>query len=98
MTWMQAVVVVLFAASALLPLCGLFGLYRDARRVVLELSAGQDTKNPDTGKWQVTDFMKVMTSEVKNRPANILFDFVLIGGGVVCGAVASIWSLFPIAA
>lgn len=98
MTWMQAVVVVLFTLSAALPLAGLFGLYRDARMLVRKLSAGQtDPRNPDTTQWLVTEFMGALTQEVKERPHRIASDFLLIGGGVVCGATASIWSLFPIA-
>lgn len=96
MTWMQAVVVVLITASALLPLSGLFGLYRSARERVDRLSAGQVSSNPDTQKWPVTTFINELAEDVKYQPRRVLWDFALIGGGVICGAVAGIWSLFPL--
>ncbi|WP_431785362.1 hypothetical protein [Microbacterium maritypicum] len=96
MTWMQAVVIVLYSASALLPLAGLFGLYRTARERLVRLSRGKDPKTFSRDDWMENDFRDVLSEGIIHGPERILSDFVLIGGGVVCGAVAGIWTLFPL--
>lgn len=89
---MLCVTLVLYALSVLLPLGGLFGLYRTAVTTVEEMNrvAGLDRKSTETGKWLVTEFFGVLRYEMLDRPRRIRGDFILIGGGVVCGAVASV--------
>lgn len=87
-------IVGLYLVAAVLPLAGLTGLLRESKRVVRRLSGSQDPRAVDTGQWLVTDTLRVWREATLGRPAAVKRDFLLIGGGVVLGCVASIWSLF----
>lgn len=96
MTWMQAAVVVLYSASVLLPLAGLWGLYRASKERLVRLARGKAPKTVARDDWVFNDYLDVLSEDIINGPSRIRGDFLLIGGGVVCGAAAGIWSLFPL--
>lgn len=93
---MQAVIVVLYTAAALLPLSGLLGLYFSAQEALRRLQDGAGGPNASSRAWLVNDFFDIAREEMLHRPSRVIRDFALIGGGVLCGSVAGIWALFPV--
>lgn len=94
MTWLEAVIVALYTLSAAFPLAGLLGLYRAARERLKRLSRGVDPEKFDKKNWVFNDFLDVLSDDIIHGPGRVLSDFILIGGGIVAGAVAGILSLF----
>ncbi|WP_146249195.1 hypothetical protein [Curtobacterium sp. MCLR17_042] len=103
----------LFALSALLPIWGIYRIYRGTRRKVRHLTriATMVYEYSPEG----TRFAPRLSDEIEENGLAMNFpwrddiadgarkleglrgDFVWIGAGVVCGAVASIWSLLQAA-
>lgn len=94
MTWSKAVLIFLYAASALLPVLGLMSISRSAVEVRNRLSVGQDPKDPDILKFGIVGLITTLALELKERPDRVRRDLLMIGSGVICGSAASIWSLF----
>lgn len=94
MTWLEALIVVLYTLSAALPLAGLLGLYRAAKERLKRLSRGVNPENFDKKNWVFNDFLDVLSDDIINSPGRVLSDFILIGGGILAGAAAGVLSLF----
>lgn len=86
MVWIVAFLYVLAAA---LPAWGLIRLFLAARREAATLS---DLTENSYGFVQ--SGVLILTRQIVARPRGIASDFFFIGGGVILGAVASVWSLF----
>lgn len=92
MTLAKAVILLLTIASAVLPLWGLFNLYRGARNALNTVSSGRPNAEP--GEWFVVPGLTYGLQSMKNRPRETLRDLFLIGSGILAGAVGNIWALF----
>lgn len=92
---MREIVVVLYVMAAALPLLGLGRLFFLARREARPVTQAQAPKSGSGVSYgQVQAAMPAMVEAVMRRPQAVVWDFGFIGAGVVCGAVASIWSLY----
>lgn len=88
-------IIVMYTASALLPLWGLRGLYVTATREAKIYAAASAAEDPDTPTIDQFDTLVVlMHKATKRRPRDTLKDMLVIGAGLCLGAGASIWSLF----
>ncbi|AWB85501.1 hypothetical protein [Mycetocola zhujimingii] len=93
-------IILMYVLSALLPLLGLWGLYRTATRDAREYSAatyggpGQPNDEPDMPTIdQSAVLLQIAHRATEGRPQAAVADFVYIGLGVFLGAAASIWTL-----
>lgn len=88
---MRAVVVALYALAFALPAFALWRVWRQARRAVAELGLSEGAAPT------FDDFDKLLIAS-KQTPSDAVVgarrEFVMVGAGLLCGAVASIWSLF----
>ncbi len=82
-------IVVLYLASAVLPIWGLVSLYFAAKRAAVSGPALETIRVGD-----ITDLLKGASRSIADRPKRVLRDLCLIGGGLVLGTTASIISLF----
>jgi hypothetical protein len=90
-----AVIVGLLVISAVLPLIGLFGLWRSATREARYLAkAPKANDGSRMSMGQATAAMKLLAAAYERRPSAALRDFVLIGSGIVIAFIANVWSLF----
>lgn len=93
MTLVDSVLVAMFAASALLPIVGLLGLWREAKdlaQAVLK-AAGDDPEQTSFGQFDV--LIRHQTRRARHGVLSASLDLIWIGLGVAVGAAASIWSV-----
>jgi hypothetical protein len=91
----EAWIVVLSVVSIVLPLWGLFGLWRAARREAKELrnAPGASPSGIATmGEFDV--LLPALKRATLARPRSAAWDFFFIGVGVVAGGVANILGAF----
>lgn len=92
---MTVALIVLFSASAILPIAGLVRLYRAARTASIERQAEVDQRGstePTFGDFDA--FVASWSAELLTEDRKARFvDLLLIGGGLICGASASIWDV-----
>jgi hypothetical protein len=100
-------IVILYLLSALLPLAGLTLLAVTARRA-LATARDAEPRNASGPKIAIrsADSMQIVpvgniasaAEQAATLPTEtwrqVRRDFLLIGGGVVCGVIAGVWSLF----
>lgn len=100
-------IVTLYVLSALLPLAGLTLLGVTARRALVisrdaepGIAAGPKIAIGSGDSMQMVPVGNVASAAERaaSRPVEtwrqVRRDFLLIGGGVVCGVIAGVWSLF----
>lgn len=86
-------IVLLYGAGAVMPIVGLVGLYRKARAEAVRFDEGLEGAPDDS--WQaLIATLPTTVSAIRRRPAAVVLDLALIGGGVAASTAASIWSLF----
>ncbi|WP_146245881.1 MULTISPECIES: hypothetical protein [unclassified Curtobacterium] len=92
---MTVALIVLFSASATLPVAGLVRLYRAARAASIERQAEVDRRGSVEATFGDFDaFVASWSAELLTEDRNArLVDLLLIGGGLICGASASIWDV-----
>lgn len=91
---MLPLLVILYLASALLPLAGLGLLYRQAKADAATLQHITPRADGRGSRNESDAIVGPLARQLRGRPKAVLVDFSLIGVGVIAGAVASIWSLF----
>jgi hypothetical protein len=87
--------VLLFAASAILPITGLTRLYQAARIASKDRQAEVDGRGSTAPTFEDFDtFVESWSTALltEDRRARLI-DLLLIGGGLICGASASIWDV-----
>lgn len=100
-------IVILYLLSALLPLAGLTLLGVTARRALVtareaepRIASGPMIAMGSGDSMQMVPVGNVASAAERaaSRPVEtwrqVRRDFLLIGGGVVCGVIAGVWSLF----
>lgn len=91
----KGIVVALYALSAVLPIFGLFGLLRNAKREAREYAEAEATVDGVEPSYsQTVAHARFSHRAIPARPRAVRKDFVFIGLGLLFGATASIWSLF----
>lgn len=93
------IVVVLYALAAVLPFIGLARVLTEAerykRRVRAETSEVPAPIEAETTEQSFDDYLVRMRQRMSKQAASSAWgDIALIGSGLACGAIASIWSLF----
>ena len=96
MSWVIWVIIAMYAASAVLPILGLWGLYRTAlsdAHTYRAAPVSADGEGPTFGQFNV--LVKFLHEATLGRPQAAMRDFIFIGLGVLLGAAASVWSVIP---
>jgi hypothetical protein len=83
----------LFGLSAILPILGLRSLMRRALREQHELARADASTSGELSWGEGALILALLRERTKSGPREVIRDFLLIGGGVVAGAVAAIWSV-----
>lgn len=92
---MTLALIVLFSAWAILPIAGLMRLYGAARTASIERQVEVDQRGSAEPTFEDFDaFVASWSAELltEDRKARLV-DLLLIGGGLICGASASIWDV-----
>lgn len=100
-------IVILYVLSALLPLAGLLLLGVATRRALVtardaepnaaagpRIASGSGETMRMVPVGNVASAADLAASSPAETWRQVRRDFLLIGGGVVCGVIASVWSLF----
>ena len=88
------VMIGLFLLAALLPALGLWRVYRKATQRFVTFSAVPPSDEGDGASFAHLDLMIASWFESQKRgPAVAVSDAGLVGAGLLCGAVASVWAV-----
>lgn len=86
------VIVVLYVAAAILPGIALWRVFRASRDEAAIYEQAPDIGDQmSVGQHDV--MMRILHQRMRRGPVFVLTDAVLVGGGLVLGAVASIWAV-----
>lgn len=88
---MHIAIVLLYAGSAVLPVLGLYRILYRAKADARKLKAAPH-RGDGVSIGQLSTINAMMVRDVLSHPLAIWWDFALVGGGLVAGAAASIWS------
>lgn len=90
----RLILCLMFGLSAVLPICGVVGLYRTATREARLYAGAESTgdgEGPSFGQFNV--MTRFMHEAIPTRPKEVRSQFVSIGAGVLLAAAASIWAV-----
>jgi len=94
MEWQYWAMSALFVAAAALPVIGLFRVYRRSKEDAADFAAAVktvDDAGPSMGHFDV--MVNSWYRSQKRGPSIARVEAVLVGSGLLCGLVASVWAV-----